>query len=94
MLPARDRRGEPRDTAPEVEQAQLEVYRAMSPARKLEIVEDANHTARLLALTGLAARFPRADEQELHLRLFHLLHGSELATQVWGPLPKELTSDP
>ncbi len=44
------------DTSPEIEAAQLERYRAMSAGRKLELVEDANTTARILALTGLAAR--------------------------------------
>ncbi len=61
----------------------------MSPQRKLEMVEDANETARILALTGLASRYPEASESELHLRLFHLIHGNELARKAWGPLPKE-----
>jgi hypothetical protein len=77
------------DTSPEVEAAQLERYRAMSVERKLELVEDANATARILALTGLAARHPGASEAELHLRLFHLLHGRELAAKAWGPLPED-----
>lgn len=77
------------DTSPEIEAAQLECYRAMSAGRKLELVEDANTTARILALTGLAARHPGAGEAELHLRLFHLLHGRELATKAWGPLPED-----
>ena len=77
----------PRDTSPEVQAAQLQCYREMSVERKLEIVEDSNRTARLLTLTGLASRFPSASEEELHLRLFHLIHGSELATKAFGPLP-------
>jgi hypothetical protein len=77
------------DTASEVQAAQLERYREMSVERKLELVEDANATARILALTGLAARHPGASEAELHLRLFHLLHGRELATRAWGALPED-----
>lgn len=61
----------------------------MSIERKLELVEDANATARILALTGLAARHPGASESELYLRLFHLLHGPDLATKAWGPLPED-----
>ena len=76
------------DTSPEIEAAQLQCYREMSPQRKLEMVEDANETARILALTGLASRYPEASESELHLRLFHLIHGNELATKAWGPLPQ------
>jgi hypothetical protein len=77
------------DTSPSTESAQLELYRRMSVERKLELVEDANATARILALSGLAVRHPGASEGELHLRLFHLLHGRELATKVWGPLPED-----
>jgi hypothetical protein len=77
------------DTSPEIASAQLERYREMSVERKLELVEDANATARVLALTGLATRHPEASERELHLRLFHLLHGAELATRAWGPLPED-----
>lgn len=77
------------DTSPEIHSAQLRRYREMSVERKLALVEDANATARILALTGLAARHPGASERELHLRLFHLLHGRELATKAWGPLPED-----
>lgn len=69
--------------------AQLDLYRAMSFDRKIELVEDANRTARILALSGLASRYPQASEAELHLRLFHLIHGRELATRAWGPLPED-----
>jgi hypothetical protein len=77
------------DTSRDIVSAQLQRYREMSVERKLELVEDANATARILALTGLAARHPAASERELHLRLFHLLHGTELATKAWGPLPED-----
>ncbi len=75
------------DTSAESQGAQWACYRRMSAVRKVELVEDANRTARLLALTGLAARFPDANEAELQLRYFHLLWGRHLATKVWGPLP-------
>ena len=61
----------------------------MSAARRLEIVEDANSSARLLALSGLASRHPRASREELYLRLFHLVLGPELATRAYGPLPED-----
>ena len=79
----------PSDTSIAIASLQLRRYREMSVERKLELVEDANSTARILALTGLATRHPGASESELHLRLFHLLHGRELATKVWGPLPED-----
>jgi hypothetical protein len=89
MAPASKHRSAPTDTSTAIESAQLELYRRMSVGRKLELVEDANATARILALSGLAARHPGATERELHLRLFHLIHGRELATKAWGPLPED-----
>ena len=71
---------------------QARCYREMSVERRLEIVEDANRTARVLALTGLRSRFPEATREELHLRLFHLVLGSDLATRAYGPLPESRDS--
>jgi hypothetical protein len=88
MTVVRAPRARSRDTTAAAESIQLQVYREMSAERKLELVEDANQTARLLALAGLAARFPDASEEELHLRLFHLVLGTELATRAYGPLPE------
>ena len=76
------------DTSPEAAAVQLRIYREMSPSRKIRLVEDANHTARVLALSGLVERFPRASREELHLRLFHLVLGNDLATKAYGPLPE------
>jgi hypothetical protein len=75
------------DTSLEAAAVQIDIYRRMTPQRKLEIVEDANRTSRLLALAGLRQRFPDASAEELHLRLFHLVLGTELATAVYGSLP-------
>lgn len=79
--------GHARDTTPAAAAAQMRCFREMTVDRKLELVEDASRTARLLALSGLAGRYPKASTEELHLRLFHLLHGSEVATKAWGPIP-------
>ena len=73
------------DTSPEAAKVQLEVYRNMPEERKLEIVEDANHTARVLALAGLAQRYPDEPREVLHRRLFDLVLGPELAERAYGP---------
>ena len=86
-MPSKVGRSQVLDTSPEIAARQRELYREMTIERKLELVEDANRTARILALNGLASRFPQADEAELHLRLFHLIHGTDLATKAYGPLP-------
>lgn len=46
----------------------------------------ANHTARQLALAGLAQRHPNEPIERLRRRLFDLVLGSELAESAYGPL--------
>lgn len=74
------------DTSAEAARLQLEIYREMPAERKLELVEDANRTARLLALAGLAQRHPEESTERLHRRLFDLVLGPELAERVYGPM--------
>lgn len=73
------------DTSPEAARVQLEIYRNMTAGRKLELVEDANHTARVLALAGLAQRYPDDSAERLHRRLCDLVLGPELAERAYGP---------
>lgn len=75
-----------RDTTPEAEAVQIEIYRGMSPGRKLELVEEANRTGRALSLAGLRQRHPTAGPDELFRRLMDLTLGEELAAEVYGPL--------
>ena len=44
------------DTSKEAREVQLEAYLRMTPQQRLAVVEDANRTARLLTLAGLASR--------------------------------------
>jgi hypothetical protein len=69
------------DTDPEAEKVQMEIY------RKIELVGEANETARQLALSGLQTRHPEPSPEEIQRRLFGLLLGQELATEVYGPFP-------
>ena len=46
------------DTSVEAAQVQCRVLRGMAPGRKIGLVEDANRTARRLALAGIDLRFP------------------------------------
>jgi len=74
-----------RDTSAEAEDVQHRVLRAMSPARKIGLVEDANRTARRLALAGIAMRFPRATPEQRIRLLMDLVLGEPLAARVYGP---------
>lgn len=76
-----------RDTTPEAEAVQMEIFRRMSGRRKIELVEEANRNARELALAGLRQRHPGAGPEELFRRLMDLTLGEELAERVYGPLP-------
>ncbi len=79
-----------RDTAPEAEAVQLEIFRRMPGRKKLELVEEANRSARELALAGLRQRHPEAGPDELFRRLMDLTLGEDLAERVYGPLSTSL----
>jgi len=72
------------DTDPKMEALQIRLWREASPTRKMEMVAELNAAARLLALSGLRGRHPRAVEAELRRRLADLLLGEELARKVYG----------
>ena len=73
------------DTSDDAAEAQYRVMRAMSPSRKVALVEDANRTARRLALAGIHLRCPDASDEERSRLLIELLLGEELAERAFGP---------
>ena len=76
----------PNDTSPEVEAKLVEIYRKMPTWRKIELVDDANRTARQLALAGLRSRHPGESPERLRRRLLDLVLGEETALAVYGPV--------
>ena len=76
------------DTSPEAERVLIELYRKASVGRKLAMVEDANRTAKALAMTGLRERYPNDSPEQLRRRLADLWLGPELAAKAYGPLPE------
>jgi len=75
------------DTSSAAAAVQIRVLRGMSARRKVSLVEDANRTARRLALAGIGLRFPGATQEERNRLLMDLLLGRELAERVYGPPP-------
>lgn len=75
------------DTSPKMEALQIRLWRQASPMRKMNMLAQLNASARMLALTGLRARYPHASESELRRRLAGLLLGEDLARKVYGDLP-------
>ena len=81
----------PSDTHPAAEKVQIEILRSMSVAERFRLLNELILTGRILSLSGLQARFPKASPEELRRRLATLLLGSELATTVYGPEPQPPT---
>jgi hypothetical protein len=73
------------DTDRSSELARARILREMPPNRKVELVEDANRTSRVLALAGIRARNPELSVEQQQRRLMDLVLGRELAEQVYGP---------
>ena len=74
------------DTHPEAEEIVLSIYRRMPVWRKVELVDDAIRTSRLLAMIGLRSRHPGEPLSKLRRRLAGLVLGDETAAKVYGPL--------
>lgn len=74
------------DTHPKIEALQIELWRQASPTRKMQMLAQLNAAARTLALAGLRARYPQANESELRRRLAGLLLGEETACKVYGAI--------
>ena len=75
------------DTSPAVAEVQVRILREMPAWRKVQLVEDANRTARQLALAGISLRHPDAPEAERSRLLLDLVLGEPLAAEVYGPRP-------
>jgi hypothetical protein len=73
------------DTSDAAAEAQIQALRAMPASRKVGLVEDANRTARHLALAGIGLRFPEASMEERVRLLMDVLLGVDLAVRVYGP---------
>ena len=77
------------DTTPEAMQVMTDLYRRMSPARKIELVFDAYHTGRQLAMAGIRIQHPNASKNEIwHLWAKHHL-GENLYNKVYGNRTEE-----
>jgi hypothetical protein len=74
------------DTHPKMDCLQIQLLREVPAWRKLEMLAQLNATARLLALSGLRQRHPKASEAQLRRRLAGLLLGEEKAGKVYGEL--------
>ena len=72
------------DTRPEAAALQNRLLREASPARKLALLGQMNQTVKVLALSGLQARFPGDRPEMIRRRLADLVLGPALASLVYG----------
>ena len=77
------------DTSAEAERVLLAIYGRMPIWRKVELIEDANRTARHLAMVGLQSRHQGESTARLRRRLLGLVLGEETARKLYGPLDRE-----
>jgi hypothetical protein len=82
-----------RDTTVEAEQCQIEIWRRMTPAEKLALVNRASIDVANVALAGVRPQYPGISEREAFLRLVERRLGRTLvrkdypdATGLLGPL--------
>lgn len=71
------------DTAPEIEQRQIEPWRVMTPTQKAAIVSGLTRAAYEMALAGVRHRYPGETEREHFLRLAIVTLGRDLAGRAY-----------
>lgn len=75
------------DTSPEMHAVQIELYRSMSPARRVEIAVQLSEDVWAIAADGIGARHPGYDENQVQWALRRLRLGDELFRRVWPDAP-------
>jgi hypothetical protein len=71
-----------RDTSLEADRIMVELLRRASIGRKWIMVDEQCDLVRSLARSGLGARYPEADSNEIDARLCELILGPEVGPQV------------
>lgn len=72
------------DTTREIEELHFAAYRRMSSSEKLARIGALGEMVESVALAGLRARYPEADERELRLRLAARQIPRELMVAAYG----------
>lgn len=75
------------DTAPDIRRRQIDVYRAMSPQRRIELALTMSEEVRHITLNGIRSRNPAFDEAQVNFELLRILHGARLASIISASHP-------
>ncbi len=76
-----------RDTDRSAQAAQIEIFKAMPPWRKLELLADCCQNTRALLEAGLRSRFPNSSDPEIQRMLLELILGEETAARIRSEPP-------
>ena len=71
------------DTTVDVEQRQVDLWRRLSPAERLQMVSDTSRAVTMLALAGIRLRHPQASERECFLRLAAIRLGVAAVRRIY-----------
>lgn len=77
-----------RDTAPEIEDMQVDAWRRMTPTAKAALVSGLSQTVFDLGLAGVRERHPNASPREHFLRLAILRLGRDLAARAYPDIDR------
>ena len=83
------------DTSPEADAVQVEAYRRMGGAGRVQVMFRLNEMVRRTAMAGIRRRHPEYGDADVLLALAQLLYGEDLVRQAWpgqrlpGPVSPE-----
>ena len=75
------------DTSPEADAAQIEAYRRMGGAGRVEVMFRLTRMARGGAEAGIRSRHADYDDERVKLALARLLYGEDLVRRAWPDRP-------
>jgi hypothetical protein len=75
------------DTSSEAHHLQIEAYRRMTPARRVDLAVSMSEESWLLAADGIRIRHPDYDEQRVTWALRRLRLGDDLVRRAWPGAP-------
>ena len=80
-----------RDTTQRGNERYHELLRLRAPHERLEAAMRLSRAVRALAEAGIRGRFPRADAEEVRVRLTARLYGRVVASRLFGHFPDDAT---
>jgi hypothetical protein len=74
------------DTSADADRAQIEAYRRMGGSGRLLAAFHLNELARLAAVSGIRARHPEYDDEQVRLAYARLVLGDDITREAWPGL--------